>query len=160
MLVFTRGAVDPVGWWGAYATAVVSWRRVPERWRRCPGQLDAALAQVVALQAGLVGSGEYLAGDVLPAAFDRGLCERDDWHPVIGAEPLGHRDETGHAPGGDVQVGDVLKRLVSFVAQSVGAQFVREREHEPLGVLGQFAAELSERSGLGVQQQPPVFPGE
>ena len=128
-----HGAVDPVGWWGACATAVVSWRRVPERWRRCPGQLDAALPQVVALQAGLVGGGEHVPGDVVASAFDRGLGKGDDRHPVIGTELLGDRREARHAPGGDVQVGDVLKRLAGLVAQTVGAQFACEREHEPLG---------------------------
>ena len=52
-----------------------------------PGQLDALMVQVVALQAGLVGGGEHVACDVVPSR-DRGLWQRGDRHPVIGAELL------------------------------------------------------------------------
>jgi hypothetical protein len=78
------------------------------------------MVQVVALQARLVGGGEHVACDVVPSACDRGLCQRGDRHPVTGAELLGDRHEARQATGCDVQVGDVLKRLVGLLAQTTG----------------------------------------
>lgn len=91
--VFAGGGWSLSGWWRA-------------------GEFDAALAEVVALEAGTVRGGEHMAGDVGPPAHDRGFSERDDRHPVVRAERGGGLREACHAPDSDVQVGDVLERLV------------------------------------------------
>jgi len=80
------------------------------------------------LEAGLVGGGEHVAGDVVSAAGDRRSGERDDRHPAVRAEFGGGWHEACEAAGGDVQVGDVLERLVCLAAQAVAAQLICERE--------------------------------
>jgi hypothetical protein len=69
-------------------------------WRA--GEFDATFVQVVALKPGLVGRGEHLPGDVVAAARDRRLGERDDRHPVIGTELGGGLGKARQSPVGDV----------------------------------------------------------
>jgi len=118
------------------------------------GQLDARFAQVVALRPGSPGSSA--AANTSRAISCRPRLIATSASATIDiqwSEPS--RCVTGakrvRRPGGDLQVGDVCDRLVGFVAQAVGAQFVGDREHELLGVLAQLAAELGERPGLGAQ---------
>ena len=79
------------------------------------------MVEVVALLSGLVGDGEHVAGDLVASTVDGCFCERDDRHPVIGAELFSDRGEARQTPGCDVQVGDVLKRPVCIMAETLRA---------------------------------------
>ena len=70
---------------------------------------------------GSVGGGEHVAGDLAAPCLDRGLRERDDRHPVVGADLASGVREAGQPSGGNVEVGHVLERLVCLVAQTLAA---------------------------------------
>jgi hypothetical protein len=121
------------------------------------------------LEAGAVGGGEQLERVVAPFGGQGGPGQRDDGHPLVGAQPLGSGDQAVQPAGGGLQVGHQGYGDLGRVAKPVGEVLLRvdpaapprpprvggRRLAEEAGQLPVAVADLAERLDPGGEQPTP-----